>query len=458
MLSARLPAATPSYMVASSTRDHIRGADRADALQTTPSAVRVGAHARNRAGERGSVAGRRQRHRVEQLWTAPPTRAGGDGQARRPSPRPLPARTSRPSATARARPTRPRAGRASSASSTRRRRSARRRRLPARASAARSGPSPATTSAMPASRQAAIATSTPFSGREPRDDKRVWPSRGPCRLRLRQLGPAARAPRATAPARAAAGHGRAPTAAARPSARKRSRANSARHDQRVGLRDQAVLPQRTARAIGERPRAALPRQFAGAHRAACRARGSGCTPRPRVKHTPIGADEAVLVQVQHDARPGSARGGEGAPSEASGWRLWACTTRAPLSRTGAGDVAGLQSPAQQPGRRSTAPERGRVSLQQLGGLVQVLAHEPLQILDGALLAAGGAVAGCAGIGPSPDQTMVRQERSCGLRRPFRGTSRHPRCSTCHQHACARVRRLALTARPPQFHNLFLDEP
>ena len=57
----------------------------------------------------------------------------------------------------------------------------------------------------------------------------------------------------------------------------------------------------------------------------------------------------------------------------------------------AGDVAGLQSPAQQPGRRSTAPERGRVSLQQLGGLAQVLAHEPLQILDGALLAAGGAV-------------------------------------------------------------------
>src|SRR5450759_5375127 len=43
-------------------------------------------------------------------------------------------------------------------------------------------------------------------------------------------------------------------------------------------------------------------------------------------------------------------------------------------------------------------------------------------------------------------------------RPSGGASRHPRFSTCHQHACARVRRLASTIQPPQSHNLFLDEP
>jgi len=47
----------------------------------------------------------------------------------------------------------------------------------------------------------------------------------------------------------------------------------------------------------------------------------------------------------------------------------------------------------------------------------------------------------------------------GLRPPFRGVRRHPRCSTCHQHAyrseircdlrSASVRRLPSTARPPQ---------
>src|SRR6266705_1467516 len=33
--------------------------------------------------------------------------------------------------------------------------------------------------------------------------------------------------------------------------------------------------------------------------------------------------------------------------------------------------------------------------------------------------------------------------------PFRGVRSHPRCSTCHQHACARVRRLSSEARPPR---------
>ena len=39
-------------------------------------------------------------------------------------------------------------------------------------------------------------------------------------------------------------------------------------------------------------------------------------------------------------------------------------------------------------------------------------------------------------------------------RPFRGGLRHPRCSTYHRYACAHVRRIPSTARPPQDHHLF----
>src|SRR4029077_16410307 len=57
-----------------------------------------------------------------------------------------------------------------------------------------------------------------------------------------------------------------------------------------------------------------------------------------------------------------------------------------------------------------------------------------------------------------DALGVHRKTSGGLSRPFRGVRRHPRCSTCHQHACARVRRLPSTARPPQSHHLFSYEP
>ena len=57
-----------------------------------------------------------------------------------------------------------------------------------------------------------------------------------------------------------------------------------------------------------------------------------------------------------------------------------------------GDVVGREPAAQQRHRGARAPQRGAVALEQLGLLAQVLAHEPQEVLDRALLAAGGAVA------------------------------------------------------------------
>ena len=67
--------------------------------------------------------------------------------------------------------------------------------------------------------------------------------------------------------------------------------------------------------------------------------------------------------------------------------------RAPVRRTAARDVLGAQPAAQQPAAaRPRARERGRVALEHLGLLAQVLADEPGVVLDRALLAAGDAVA------------------------------------------------------------------
>ena len=99
------------------------------------------------------------------------------------------------------------------------------------------------------------------------------------------------------------------------------------------------------------------------------------------------------MQVQHDrARPAS-RAAASARQPNAGLTLWAWTTRAPVRRTAARDVVGREAAAQQ--RRAAAAratQRGRVALEQLDVLAELLAHQPAQVLDRPLLAAGGPVA------------------------------------------------------------------
>ena len=59
---------------------------------------------------------------------------------------------------------------------------------------------------------------------------------------------------------------------------------------------------------------------------------------------------------------------------------------------GAGDLVGVQAAAQQAERRAATAQLGRGAREQLGRLVELLADEPQQVLHGALLAAGRAVA------------------------------------------------------------------
>ena len=76
----------------------------------------------------------------------------------------------------------------------------------------------------------------------------------------------------------------------------------------------------------------------------------------------------------------------------AGCRLWAWTTRAPVRRTAARDLVGRRPPRSSAGRRAGAPEQRRVAFEQLGVLAEVLADQPQQVLDGALLAPGVPVA------------------------------------------------------------------
>ena len=97
------------------------------------------------------------------------------------------------------------------------------------------------------------------------------------------------------------------------------------------------------------------------------------------------------MQVQHDARARRPRGGQRAPAEGRVDVVRADDARAGAAH-GGGDVVGLQAAAQQRHGRARAPQRGAVALEQLDLLAQVLAQQPLQVLDGALLAARDPVA------------------------------------------------------------------
>ncbi len=241
-------------------------------------------------------------------------------------------------------------------------------------SAARCGPSPATTSGRPAAAQAAIATSMPFSGASRDDDERVAPVRG-----RRALGELA--------------HDVADDVH-RPDERRAELLQAlvrggARHDDGVGLLDEPPLPERERRAVDDRllAGAAAVQAHAGERVAPVAARAVLAVGEAR----PDGADEPVVVEVQDRPRAGGAGGCERAPAER---RVEVVGVDGAGARAAdrVGDLLGAQAAAEQAGRGAGAPDPGAVAREQLGVLVEVLAHEPHEVLDGALLAAGRAVA------------------------------------------------------------------
>ena len=91
-------------------------------------------------------------------------------------------------------------------------------------------------------------------------------------------------------------------------------------------------------------------------------------------------------------RAPAARAAASARQPKAGLTLWALTdARAGAAHRG-GDVVGRQAAAQQRDRRARAPQRRAVALEQLGLLAEVLAQQPQEVLDRALLAARDAVA------------------------------------------------------------------
>ena len=217
-------------------------------------------------------------------------------------------------------------------------------------SAAASGPSPATTSGTPAARHAAIASATPFSARQP--------------PRVERVG--ARAPRASASANARCTDGitRARPPSGAPSCSQPPQRERARHDERVGAapasrRCHSASPARVGGRLRARAAAAVQpharqRVAAVAARAVLAAREAGAD----------GADEPVVVQVQHDARA-AARAAASARQPSVGWTLWACTTRAPVRRTAAATSSGASPPRSSPSaarpRPSAAESRSSTS-------------------------------------------------------------------------------------------------
>ena len=164
-------------------------------------------------------------------------------------------------------------------------------------------------------------------------------------------------------------------------------------DQRVGLRHEPVLPQRQRRTVGDGLG-----QTAAAAQAHARERVAAVAARA-LRAAGVAdadcADEAVLVQVQHDVRAGLAGGGERPPAERRMQVVGVHERSAARQPDGLRDVAWLQSPAQQSGGGAGAGERGGVSREQLGGLVPgapARARRHLQVRYRALLPAAVAIA------------------------------------------------------------------
>ena len=163
----------------------------------------------------------------------------------------------------------------------------------------------------------------------------------------------------------------------------------ARDDRSLQLRRRAPLPERERARIdrGLREVATAVVDEAGERVAAVAARALA-----PVREADAGrADQAVLVQVRDDARAGLARRRQRAPAEGGAEVVGVHDprTRAPDRVR---DLLRAKPPARHPERRAPAPEQGRIALEQLGILADLLAHEPQQISYGALLAAALAVA------------------------------------------------------------------
>ena len=97
------------------------------------------------------------------------------------------------------------------------------------------------------------------------------------------------------------------------------------------------------------------------------------------------------MQVQDGAGAGLAGGGERAPAERRVEVVGVHDARAAAAH-GVADLLRRQPAAQQAGRGARATELRAVAREQLRLLAEVLAHEPLEVGDDALLAAGRAVA------------------------------------------------------------------
>ena len=97
------------------------------------------------------------------------------------------------------------------------------------------------------------------------------------------------------------------------------------------------------------------------------------------------------MQVQDDAGAGLARGRERAPAERRVDVVGVHDARAGAAHR-VRHLLGAEAAAQQPGGGAALRERGGVALEHLDVLAEVLADQPREVLDRALLPAGHAVA------------------------------------------------------------------
>ena len=163
----------------------------------------------------------------------------------------------------------------------------------------------------------------------------------------------------------------------------------ARHDDHVRVLEQPPLPERERRGVDGRlgARAAAVQADARPGVAAVAARAVRAAGEARADR----ADEAVVVQVQDGPGAGLLCGGERAPAER---RVEVVRVDDPRLRAldGPRHLVRIEAASQQAGGGAGSADPGAVAREQLRVLFEVLAGEPHEVVDDALLAAGRAVA------------------------------------------------------------------